>query len=127
VTVCPRPSVRSAGVGGYCGVEGWMLRERYVLRQLRPLAVEDAGLSFLDRYGSVAGSMWRSLIGVLEREGARDPAALERMCRGAARGFLFAERVLCGGDGGRSEERRVGRGRRAGRARQHRETGGATA
>jgi len=96
LSVFPRPSDRSEALGLYYVVEGSMLGGRYILRQLRLLGVEDAGLSFLDPYGSVAGSMWRSLIGVLEREGARDPAALERMCRGAARGFLFAERVLCG-------------------------------
>jgi hypothetical protein len=36
------------------------------------------------------------LLAVVEREGSRGPTYLESICRGAIRGFLHAERVLCG-------------------------------
>lgn len=92
----PKPMDRCEALGLYYVVEGSTLGGRHILRQLRALGIVDATLSFLDPYGSAAGSMWRSLIAVLEREGSHGPAQLERMCCGAVRGFDFAERIFCG-------------------------------
>lgn len=92
----PEPADRSEALGALYVVEGSTLGGRIILRQLQARGITDAELSFLDPYGRSAGVMWRSLLAVLEREGARTPASLESMCRGARRGFSHAEQILCG-------------------------------
>lgn len=95
-SVFPDPADTCEALGIFYVVEGSTLGGRHILRQLRAQGIEDAELNFLDPYGTDSGSMWRSLIAVLEREGSRGPTHLESICRGAARGFAFAEHVLCG-------------------------------
>lgn len=97
--VFPEPADRCEALGSFYVVEGSTLGGRIILRELRTRGVADPELSFLDPYGSASGRMWRSLLAVLEREGSRGPTCLESMCRGATRGFLHAERVLCGEPG----------------------------
>lgn len=98
-SVLPEPADRCEALGSFYVVEGSTLGGRLILRELRTRGVSDPELSFLDPYGSASGRMWRSLLAILEREGARGPTCLESMCRGATRGFLHAERILCGEPG----------------------------
>ncbi len=95
-SVFPEPADRCEALGSLYVVEGSTLGGRLILRELRARGVADPELSFLDPYGAASGSMWRSLLAVLEREGSRGPTCLESMCRGAIRGFVHAERILCG-------------------------------
>lgn len=92
----PAPTNASEALGSLYVVEGSALGGRLILRELRARRVPDADVSFLDPHGPAGGSMWRSLLAILEREGSRSPAHLESMCRGAIRGFAHAERILCG-------------------------------
>lgn len=92
----PAPANPSEALGSCYVVEGSTLGGRIILRELDRMGAADPELAFLDPYGSAAGSMWRSLLAVLERDGARGPAHLQSLCRGAVRGFAHAERVLCG-------------------------------
>lgn len=92
----PVPGDLCEALGSFYVVEGSTLGGRIILRELRARGVTEPELSFLDPYGAATGQMWRSLLEVLEREGSRGPGCLESMCRGATRGFLHAERVLCG-------------------------------
>lgn len=92
----PDPADTSEALGGLYVVEGSALGGRLILRALRAQGIADSEFLFLDPYGSAGGSMWRSLLHLLEREGSRSLAHLESMCRGAIRGFGHAERILCG-------------------------------
>jgi len=92
----PAPKNHAEALGLLYVVEGSRLGGRIILRRLKSLGAEVGELSFLDPYGAETGSMWKSLVSVIEREGARGPDHLESICRGALRGFAFAERVLCG-------------------------------
>ena len=94
----PFPSVadRWEALGVLYVLEGSTLGGRVILRELETKGIMDPELSFLDPYGRIAGHMWRALLAVLEREGSRGPACLDSLCRGAMRGFLHAECVLCG-------------------------------
>jgi len=92
----PAPRNLAEALGLLYVVEGSRLGGRIILRRLKALGVEVGELSFLDPYGADTGSMWKSLVSVIEREGARGPEYLESICRGAVSGFAFAERVLCG-------------------------------
>lgn len=92
----PQPADRAEALGALYVVEGSTLGGRIILRQLRERGIDDPELTFLDPYGRSSGEMWRGLLAVLEREGSGAPACLDGMCRGATRGFLHAERILCG-------------------------------
>ena len=92
----PKPADQSEALGALYVVEGSTLGGRIILRQLRVRGIDDPELSVLDPYGGASGNMWRGLLAVLEREGSGAPDCLDSMCRGAKRGFLHAERVLCG-------------------------------
>lgn len=94
--VFPEPADRCEALGFLYVVEGSTLGGRIILRELQTRGVTDPELAFLDPYGSSSGLMWRSLLAVLEREGSRGPTYLESMCHGAIRGFIHAERILCG-------------------------------
>jgi heme oxygenase len=89
------PAGRHEALGAFYVVEGSTLGGRVILRELSAGGVADPALRFLDPYGPDAGSMWRSLLAVLEREGA-EPDHVAAMCRGASHAFAHAERVFCG-------------------------------
>ena len=92
----PEPADRWEALGFLYVLEGSTLGGRFILRELEAKGIAGPELYFLDPYGRAGGRIWRSLLGVLEREGSRGPTYLEGICRGAMRGFLHAERVLCG-------------------------------
>lgn len=77
-------------------IEGSTLGGRIILRELLKHGVSDPALAFLDPYGTAAGTLWRGLIAVIERETAGDHARLDALCDGAVNGFRFAEDMLCG-------------------------------
>jgi len=91
----PEPANSLEALGSFYVVEGSTLGGRLILRELQKRGVADIALRFLDPYGSEGGSMWRSLLAVLEREGGRGAMQLESICRGATRGFAHAEHILC--------------------------------
>jgi heme oxygenase len=96
VSAFPKPADQCEALGHLYVVEGSTLGGRLILRELRARGIADPALSFLDPYGSASGSIWRSLIAIIEREGSRGPIHLEGLCRGAMRGFTQAETILCG-------------------------------
>ena len=92
----PRSADHFEALGALYVVDGSALGGRLILNELRKRGGDETGLAFLDPYGKAGGSLWRSLLAVLEREGARGEAELEAICHGAVQGFAHAERVLCG-------------------------------
>jgi len=94
--VFPEPVDKHEALGLFYVVEGSSLGGRIILRELQNRGITDPELYLLDPYGAEAGAMWRSLVEVLAREGARGKESLASMTRGALRGFDVAERILCG-------------------------------
>ncbi|HEY6633535.1 MAG TPA: biliverdin-producing heme oxygenase [Rhizobiaceae bacterium] len=92
----PDAADRCEALGVLYVLEGSTLGGRFILRELEAQGIEGPEFFFLDPYGRSGGRMWRTLLAVIEREGSRGPACLEGLCRGAMRGFLHAECVLCG-------------------------------
>lgn len=87
---------RDQALGALYVIEGSTLGGRIILRELLKRGVSDPALVFLDPYGRAAGTMWRALVAVIERETAGEPARLDALCDGAIEGFRFAEDMLCG-------------------------------
>lgn len=87
---------RYQALGALYVIEGSTLGGRIILRELLKRGVSDPALVFLDPHGRAAGTMWRGLVAVIERETAADPARLDALCDGAIEGFRFAEAMLCG-------------------------------
>lgn len=82
---------RSEALGILYVLEGSTLGGRTILRSLSAQGHDVHGLSFLDPYGAETGNRWRDFVAVLQREGVRDPAGVER---GGVRGFEHARTCL---------------------------------
>lgn len=92
----PLPANRCEALGLCYVVEGSTLGGKVILRELAARGVCGEDLSAFDPYGAETGRRWRDFLSVLEREVAGSPFRLREAMRGALRGFLHAEAVLCG-------------------------------
>lgn len=91
-----RPETCAEALGALYVVEGSTLGGRVIQRTLTSRGISDIRLNFLDPYGEDTGQMWRGLVQVIEKTGAKGPAERQAICRGAVRGFHDATRILCG-------------------------------
>lgn len=92
----PALTDRYAALGMLYVIEGSTLGGRIIQRELLKRGVSDPAIGFLDPYGNAAGSLWRGLITVIERETAGDSGRIDALCEGAVVGFRFADKMLCG-------------------------------
>jgi heme oxygenase len=92
----PHPRSHADALGMLYVIEGSTLGGRFILRELEARGVTAPELSFLAPGHRGTGPRWRVLLEIIEREGSRDVASRDDMVRGAVRGFLHAETVLCG-------------------------------
>ena len=94
----PTPRGLADALGLLYVVEGSSLGGRMILDALRKRGTGGAELAFLDPYGNRSGEFWRSFLAILERETAHCLTAMSEASDGAVRGFLHAEKVLCGSE-----------------------------
>jgi len=88
--VLPAVGTKAEALGVMYVLEGSTLGGRVILKTLRSHRVSTDELHFLDPYGEDAGALWRTFLGVLERETAPDQAAMDACVFGAINTYLFA-------------------------------------
>ena len=87
---------RAEALGFRYVIEGTALGGRVILRELASHGIDTTELGFLDPHGARTGEVWRRFCGVLERELASAPGALDAAVTGAEKGFAYARACLTG-------------------------------
>lgn len=85
---------RAEAMGAFYVVEGSSLGGRTILKELKRRRVSLEGLSFLDAYGMVTGSLWQSFLNILDRETGHAQSEIENAVCGALKAFSFAKEIL---------------------------------